>query len=259
MGANSDETDPDLESRAQQKLAHEKEHLEALRRMAKMAPYYEWVRDVFQPWLGPRVLDAGCGVGNFIECVADRSEFVLGVDLSQENLAMLQERFASYDNVKSARIDLDAGVEELRSKAFDTVVCLDVLEHIEQDQNLLNSLAKIVRPGGHVLIKVPACPWLFGSIDVASDHYRRYTRTMLRQRALTAGLEVQKVKYMNLAGVLPYFIKSRILKSSATFSNSFSPRQLAFIRRAIPVLRMLDKITGPPVGQSLVLAARRSE
>lgn len=239
------------------KLPHEQEHFEALQRMNAMLPYYRWVADAFGPALGRRVLDAGCGVGNFFSALTDRVDLGVGIDLSPVNIADACKRFADHDNIRFIQADLDEQAQALRDERFDTVVCLDVLEHIEDDATLLTRLAQIVEPGGHVLIKVPACPWLFGSVDVASDHYRRYNRPMLRRIANIAGLEVVRLRYMNLAGVGPYFIKSRLLKKQANFSRTFSPRQLDRIRQAMPWLRMIDRLTGPPVGQSLVMVGRR--
>lgn len=239
------------------KLPHEQEHFDALQRMNAMMPYYRWVADMFGPALGPRVLDAGCGVGNFFSATADQLELGVGIDLSPVNIADAQARFEGKDNIRFMQADLDEQAQALREQRFDSVVCLDVLEHIEDDLSLLSRLAQIVEPGGHVLIKVPACPWLFGSIDVASDHYRRYNRPMLRSIAEQAGLEVKRLRYMNLSGVLPYFIKSRVLKKQANFSRTFTPSQLDRIRKIMPWLRRLDLVTGPVVGQSLVMVARR--
>jgi len=239
------------------KLPHEQEHFEALQRMRAMRPYYEWVADSFGSALGSRVLDAGCGVGNFFGGVADRVELGVGVDLSPVNIAEAQRRFADQTHLRFLQADLDEQADTLRAERFDTVVCLDVLEHIQDDLPLLKRLAQIVEPGGHVLIKVPACPWLFGSIDVASDHYRRYNRPMLSKLARGAGLEIKRLRYMNLSGVGPYFLKSRVLKSKANFSRTFTPKQLDRIRRVMPWLRRLDRVTGPPVGQSLLLVGQR--
>lgn len=239
------------------KLPHEQEHFEALQRMRAMQPYYRWVADAFGSALGRRVLDAGCGVGNFFGAAAERIELGVGIDLSPVNIADARRRFADCDHLRFMQADLDEQADTLRSERFDTVVCLDVLEHIEDDAQLLKRLGQIVEPGGHVLIKVPACPWLFGSIDIASDHYRRYNRAMLRTIAERAGLQITRLRYMNLAGVGPYFLKSRVLKKQANFSRTFSPKQLERIRRVMPWLRRLDRLTGPPVGQSLVMVCRR--
>lgn len=241
----------------QRKLPHEQEHFEALQRMNAMLPYYRWVADAFGDALGRRVLDAGCGVGNFFSALTDRVDLGVGIDLSPVNIADARKRFTDHDNIRFLHADLDEQAQALRDERFDTVVCLDVLEHIEDDATLLSRLAQIVEPGGHVLIKVPACPWLFGSVDVASDHYRRYNRPMLRAIAEQAGLEVKRLRYMNIAGVGPYFLKSRVLKKQANFSRSFTLAQLDRIRKVMPWLRMLDRVTGPPVGQSLVMVGRR--
>lgn len=239
------------------KLPHEQEHYEALQRMNAMLPYYRWVADNFGPALGRRVLDAGCGVGNFFSAASERIDHGVGIDLSPVNITDARSRFAEQSHIRFIQADLDEQAQALHDEGFDTVVCLDVLEHIENDQQLLNRLAEIVKPGGHVLIKVPACPWLFGSVDVASDHYRRYNRPMLRRLAEQAGLEVKKLSYMNLAGVGPYWLKSRLLKRQANFSRTFTPKQLDRIRRVMPWLRMLDRLSGPPVGQSLIMVGHR--
>lgn len=239
------------------KLPREQEHYEALQRMNAMLPYYRWVADMFGDALGRRVLDAGCGVGNFFSAIAGDVELGVGIDLSPVNIADARARFAGQPQVRFMQADLDEQADALRSERFDTVICLDVLEHIGDDASLLARLADIVEPGGHVLVKVPACPWLFGSIDEASDHYRRYNRPMLRRIAEQAGLEVKRLRYMNLSGVGPYFLKSRVLRKQANFSRTFSPRQLDRIRRVMPWLRMLDRVAGPPVGQSLIMVCRR--
>jgi len=243
----------------QEKLPHEQEHLTALWRMCRLNAYYQWTYDLLAPWIGTRVLDAGCGIGNFTEIVRHHAEFVMAIDLSPENIQVLRERFADVDNVEIQQIDLDTASEQIAAHQIDTAVCLDVIEHIAEPVPLLQSLRRIVQPGGRLLIKVPALQWLFGSIDEASGHYRRYTRKTLREHVEAAGWHIEKMHYMNIVGVLPYWIKSRVLRKQANFSRTFSDRQIAGLRRAIPAARFVDQIMGPVIGQSLVLAARRQE
>lgn len=239
------------------KLPKEREHLDALERMRALSPYYRWTRSLFAPWLGRRILDAGCGVGNFVEQVADDAELVLAVDLSPMNIDVLNRRFAHKNNVEVWQVDLDEQAAAVAAKNIDTIVCLDVLEHVERDEVLLERFHQIVRPGGHLLVKVPACPWLYGSVDIASEHYRRYTPSELRRKAESAGWEVLKVKYMNVFGVLPYWLKSRVLKKPSTFSRTFKPWQLKAMRAVMPIMQTLDGLVGPPVGQSAILVARK--
>lgn len=239
------------------KLPHEREHVDALQRMQLLRGYYEWVLELVRPYLGRRILDAGCGVGNFTALVEPLAEYVLAVDLSQENLRLLESRFSSSSIVEVAAHDLDADLELVARKNIDTVVCLDVLEHVADDVALLERFRDIVTPGGHLLLKVPACPWLYGSVDEASGHHRRYTPRQLRERALRAGWEPVAAHYMNLAGVLPYWVKCRLNKQDRTFSRTFKPWQLRAINGAVPVLRFIDRVAGPPVGLSAVLVARK--
>lgn len=247
--------------RATAKLPHEDQHLAALERMRGLAPYYRWVLDLAEAFhggpLGPRVLDAGCGIGNFVELLRGRAEHVLAVDLSPQNLAVLRARFRDAPEVEVLATDLDVEREALRARAVDTVVCLDVLEHLDDDAGLLRAFHAILPPGGGLFVKVPALPWLYGSLDEESDHRRRYTRRGLVTLVRAAGFDVTQARYMNLVGVAPYWLKGRVLRRRSTLSNSFTPRQLGWIRRSIGLFRWIDRLTGPPLGQSVVLHARR--
>ncbi len=257
-----------LDQRAAEKLPHEALHLESLERMAGLAPYYGWVLDLAEAMnggpLGQRVLDAGCGIGNFVELLRQRAEHVMAVDLSPKNIAVLRRRFGDAPNVEVLQTDLDAQREELRARHVDAICCLDVLEHIEDDAALVRSFAGILPEDGTLFIKVPAHTWLYGSVDKASDHFRRYSRKDLIRLVAGAGFRVVNARYMNMAGVGPYFLKSRVLKKGSTFSNSFSESQLRWIKRSIGAFRGVDRAIGlvgpgggPPMGQSVVLIARR--
>lgn len=240
------------------KLPFEQEHLDALSRMQSLTPYYQWSVELIAPWIGKRVLDAGCGIGNATEHLKELAGYVLAADLSPNNLEVLKKRFAEDGNVEPAQLDLDKDIREITSREIDTIVCLDVLEHVEDDCSLLARFNEMLQPDGHLLIKVPAGRWLFGSIDEASGHFRRYTKSELRQKAEQTGWEVVKLHYMNIFGVLPYFLKSRILKKQANFSRTMSRKQLERIRKMLPILKRIDRFVGPPLGQSLVLVARKS-
>lgn len=239
------------------KLPHEREHADALQRMQLLRGYYAWVLELVRPYVGRRVLDAGCGIGNFTALIEPLAEYVLAVDLSQENLNVLTRRFSGSAVVEVAAHDLDADFDLVASKGIDTIVCLDVLEHVEDDVLLLERFRDIIAPGGHLLLKVPACPWLYGSVDEASGHHRRYTPQQLRERALAAGWEPLAAHYMNLSGVLPYWVKCRMSKRDSTFSRTFKPWQLKAINGVVPMLRLIDRLVGPPVGLSAILIARK--
>lgn len=245
------------DGQATDKLPYEHEHADAQQRMQLLDGYYGWVLELVRPYVGRRVLDAGCGIGNFTALLEPLADYVLALDLSQENLQLLRSRFSASSVVEVAAHDLDVDFEIVARKNIDTIVCLDVIEHVEDDVALLERFRDIASPGGHLIIKVPACPWLYGSVDEASGHYRRYTPRQLRERAASAGWEPVAAHYMNLAGVLPYWIKCRMRRQQSNFSRTFKPWQLKAINGVIPMLRLMDRLAGPPVGLSAVLVARK--
>lgn len=248
---------PDLAAAAEAKLPHAAEHLAANDSMAHLVPYYEWVFDLARGQLGRCLLDAGCGIGNFVEVARRRVDRVLAVDLAPDNVARLHERFGDSEEVEVLQVDLDEQRGLLASRGVDSIVCLDVLEHIEDDGALLRTFFDIAPSGGVLFVKVPALQWLYGSVDVASDHHRRYHRKDLVAKVRAAGWTVERSRYMNFAGVLPYWLKSRVLRKDQPLSTTYNPKQLRWIARSMRLFRWIDRLTGPPLGQSLVLLARK--
>ena len=239
------------------KLPLEKEHHQALQCMKILDSYYQWIWHLIRPHIGQRVLDAGCGIGNFSSLISSNAQYVLAIDLSPQNIESLKKRFQEAKNIEIMQADITDDLSKISHKKLDTLVCLDVVEHVEDDEELLRNFGKCVQPGGHLILKVPACPWLFGSIDVASGHLRRYSPEDLIRKSEAAGWELVKCSYMNIFGVFPYWLKSRVIKHSTNFSRSIPKWQLYLVKYLTPALERIDRLIGPPIGQSLILIARR--
>jgi SAM-dependent methyltransferase len=136
------------------------------------------------------ILDAGCGSGRMLDELADLGE-VHGIDASR--LAVEAARARGHE-----RVELGA-IERLpfRDASFDLVTCLDVLEHTPDELATLTELLRVTRPGGHLLVTVPAYQALWSAHDEVNDHYRRYTRRRLRAAALRAGWELERDSHFN--------------------------------------------------------------
>lgn len=233
------------------------EHHEAQHRMGHLQAYYAWTMSLFGDDLQGPAADAGAGSGHFSELLAGRVTPLLLLEGGTDNLEVLTTRFAGNPAVTVADCDLADCGGLLRAHAVRSIFTLDVLEHLPDDVAVLRQFHDALPSGGRVYIKVPALPWLYGPVDEASGHYRRYTRASLRKAVEAAGFRVDRCRYMNFAGVPPYFLKSRILKRQENFSRTFTPRQIDRIRKVMPMLRMFDRIVGPPLGLSVICIASR--
>lgn len=218
--------------------------------------YYAWIAEQFLPILGTRVLDIGGGLGTHLDHVVKPGRFVMSIDLSADGVAAMRKHFAAQDfDAWVGDICEPSLVARLAPHEFDTVLCVNVLEHIRDDRKALNSMAALVRPrGGRLFLFVPAHPLLFGSPDVLAGHFRRYTRRGLVETVEGAGFVVRRVAYFNGLGAIPYFLNSRVLRPRS-LGGHVNTQIVLFDRFAVPLLRRIERILPMPFGQSLVLSA----
>jgi glycosyltransferase involved in cell wall biosynthesis len=225
-----------------------------LRRMAKLAEYNRWLHDRFDPYLGRRILEVGSGVGNQTRYFADR-ERVVASDIEPHYVRELKTKFERTPSVRVASFSFpltDAARCDLKNERIDTIVCLNVLEHIEDHENTLKDFAAILPPGGHLVLLVPSMPALYGTLDVNLHHFRRYDKEPLRELLDRCGFQVDTLRYMNRIAVPGWWLNSRVLKRKVL------PRgQLAAFRWILPLLK-LEENSSPSFGLSLLaLASRR--
>jgi SAM-dependent methyltransferase len=239
-------------------LPDEAMHFEAQGRLARLGSYHAWILRNFEGALGRCVWDAGAGVGLVTARLAERCESVLATEYGERNLAELSRRFAGDDRVEVDRCDLTGDdARRYEGRHLDTVVCLDVIEHLEDDAHALRSFHRVLVPGGRLLLKVPAHPFLYGAVDEASRHFRRYRRAGLAGAIADAGFEVEWVRHMNAAATVPYLVKSRILKRRTNFSNSLGAGRLSLYDRLIPWIERVEQRVPPPFGLSLIAVGRK--
>src|SRR5205809_3988883 len=161
-----------------------------LERMAAAPRYNRWMFDRLRPWVGRRVLEIGAGIGNMSAFLVDRERVVL-TDTERYYLDRLRQRFAGRPHVSVAELRLPAVSSGLLAERLDTVVCLNVLEHIEDDAASLRAMHDLLRPGGgkggRLVLLVPALRVLYGTLDEALGHFRRYVPDELAAQLRTAG------------------------------------------------------------------------
>jgi SAM-dependent methyltransferase len=222
--------------------------------LAEAENYYRWVIRHFAPFLGKRVVEVGAGIGTFSRTLLTYtalSELIL-VEPGENLLLLLQERFSGEPRVKIVH----GYFQDLEISAMaDSIVLVNVLEHIAEDQTFLDNVHKTLIPGGTLLLLVPAFSWMYGSLDEAFGHYRRYNKASLTQKLQGAGFRILRVAYLNVPGLIAWFLTGRVLRRKTLKSRYVR----LYDRWIIPWLARMEGRWEPPFGQSLIAVARRVE
>jgi glycosyltransferase involved in cell wall biosynthesis len=224
-----------------------------LQRMKKLHRYNQWIFSKFQPYLGRRVLETGSGIGNITKFLLDR-DLIIATDVEPKYLTLLKNTFGKYKKFMIEQLDI-SGTEVKRYQSYhiDSVICFNVLEHIEQDEKPLKKIFELLEPGGRLLLLVPSHPWLYGSLDEHLGHQRRYGKKELRNKLVTAGFRVILLKHFNRIGILGWFLDSRILRR-----KRLPPFQLRIYNLFVPLFK-LEKFFPLPFGTSLLAVAEKSK
>jgi SAM-dependent methyltransferase len=215
--------------------------------------YNAWLYSSIKPHLQGVVLDIGSGLGEIARhfqepCVEE-------VILSDYDPLMVDALKATTLPLKKYRLlALDITdpkvVTELPGGIADTITCINVLEHIEEDVAALKHMKHLLKKGGKVVIFVPSLQAIYGTLDSLVGHHRRYTKRTLRAALQEAGFSVKDGYYMNMFGILTWFLAGRILKQ-----KEFHKRACHMLDKIVPALRKLESLGNPPLGQSLIMVA----
>lgn len=224
-----------------------------LERMARATNYIAWQRRVVTPKLGRRVIEVGCGIGNFTGSLLDR-EAVVAIDVDPACIERLRARYPGRPNLRTLVCEPgSAAFADLARNCPDSCVCLNVLEHIEDDRRALAAMASILIPGGAMVLLVPAFPALYGPIDRNLGHHRRYSRKSVKELARVTGLAVETLRYMNAAGFAGWWMNAHVFRR-----GSQSEAQIKiFDRCVVPWLARVEAFAAPPFGQSLLAVLRK--
>lgn len=224
--------------------------------MSEAKNYFRWQYNLVEPFLGQSVLEIGCGIGNFTALMNGRACRVLGIDIDKQCIEFNWRRFAELDHIQALLLDvMSPEIEELKDFGPDTIICLNVLEHIQNDAKALGQMFNILRPGGKVCLIVPAFEALRGPIDNALGHYRRYTLQGLRELSSSVGFDIVRLHYMNIVGFIGWWLNSKVFKRT-----SQSPFQIrAFDRFIVPILSRVERIVLPPFGQNIFAVLKKPE
>lgn len=219
--------------------------------------YHRWILEKFAPYLGPRVVEVGAGTGSFSELLLERPlEMLALVEPSaemHERLAARMRQRADSPPVKTYNALFRRTAAELRARLPDSVIYVNVLEHVRDDEDELAAVRQTLGAGGRLFVFVPALRWLYGDFDERVGHYRRYSKAELEGKCRRAGFRPILSSYFDCAGVIPWWIKYRLLKSDTLGAGAVR----LYDRHVVPAVKRLESIFAPPLGKNLILVAEK--
>lgn len=214
--------------------------------------YYRWILSRFRAHLGKRAVEVGAGIGTFSEFLLKESSLsrLFLIEPDQENSARLRTHFDP-----DPRIEVRQGFLEDHALSLqaDSVVAVNVLEHIRDDALFLRSAHEALKEGGTLLLFVPALAWLYGSLDEAAGHFRRYEKASLKRKIEGAGFRLLRLSFFNFPGILSWLLAVKLFRI-----RTLSRSQVVFYDRwVVPWLSAVEGRWEPPLGQSLLAVAQK--
>jgi len=226
---------------------------EILRALEEATPRYnEWILSRALPHVGGHVLEIGAGIGTFSLLLASCGIRVSALEPDPELADVLEERTRDLGEIEILRGDVEGLALDPLAEPVDSVICFNVLEHIQDDRAALSTMRACLKEGGQLMLLAPAHRFLFGETDRAVDHHRRYDAPGLSQLLTDVGLEVVQLQHVNPLGAAGWFVSSRLLRRKTLPKSS-----LRIYEQLVPRLRALDRLR-LPVGLSIWARARNS-
>lgn len=212
--------------------------------------YAAWIFALVEPHLGEKVLEVGAGHGTFTHRIAAIASRVVAVDPSVRCVDLLRTRFMSDPKMEV----LQGSIGEATGHGqFDGVVLINVLEHIEDDREALREIFRLLKPGGRLILWVPAFAALYSDFDRRVGHHRRYRKSALRTELTRCEYEIRDLRYVNAVGAIAWFVMARLLRRTPTVGSKVQ----LFDKYLVPVLRRFERRLRVPFGQSVFAVAVR--
>ncbi len=223
-----------------------------LRQMSRAHRFNRWMADTIEPFVGNEILEIGAGIGNLTEFLCPGRQRYVATDSDGEHLALLRARLKLGPNLETAICEASDPRDFMAwRKSFDTAICLNVLEHIPNDEAALANIFTALRPAGRAIILVPQGAAAFGSLDEVLLHQRRYSEPELTHRLSSAAFHVERVIPFNRITYPGWILNSRILRR-----RTLSDMQLRYFDALVPVWRRIDRYLPFP-STSLIAIGRR--
>lgn len=219
--------------------------------------YHRWILTLMKPFLGKHLVEVGAGTGAFSELLLETAPETLSLIEPSAMFESLQTNVAKHNSTTEIRAfpNIFAEVAEKikTEQSPDSIIYINVLEHIEDDRLELEIIHRTLRESGRVFVFVPALPALFSEFDKHIGHFRRYRKSDLAEKMRAAGFRILLSRYFDAAGILPWLVKYRLLKSLTMESGAVH----AYDKYVVPVAQPIESWLPLPLGKNLLFVAEK--
>jgi len=214
--------------------------------------YHRWVFEKIRPYLRGNILEVGCGIGNLTGFLLNHGEVIVS-DINEGYLQTVENKYRNHPNLKGTHLwNIEQKPVQNFDTRIDTILCSNVLEHVEKDDAALNIFFQLLPEGGRLIILAPALKGLYNVLDKELGHFRRYNRAELIQKLIRNGFNICHLRYFNLFGILGWFFNGTVLRR-----HLLSTRQIRIFNRMVPLFIRMEKIIPTWVGQSLIAVGEK--
>lgn len=222
-----------------------------LESMSQAVWYNRWTLEKFSKFLKGQILEIGCGIGNFSKLLLKYGELT-AIDINDEYVNKAKKEIG--ESIKIGVGDIEKGKYFFQGKGFNTIVCINVLEHIKSDQKALKNIYDLLSSNGNLILLVPAHQFLYNLIDESIGHFRRYEREKLKKLLLENGFEILKIRNLNFIGSLGWFIGGKLFRDS-----NVGEGKIKIFNLIAPPFLLLENIFEPPFGTSILVVAKKKK
>jgi len=218
----------------------------ALKVMQKARWYNAWLLAFFKKYLKGEILEVGAGIGNFSNLLQTNGK-VTSIDINKDYL-----KFPGVSNVDIGYGDIENGDYFFKDKKFDSIVCLNVIEHVRNDRKAFENVYKLLKKGGVSIILVPAGACLFSKYDKLLGHYKRYSLNSLKKMLEDKRFNVLEARYINWWGAIGWLFYMKILKRT-----SFPVKELSVFDVLGKYMLWIEKFVKLPFGLSVIAIVKK--
>jgi len=213
--------------------------------------YNRWIAENFYSSIQAPLLEFGAGIGNISELLSSYTPLCL-TDTDESMLAHLKDKFCHINDVSVNFLDITQPPPEHLVGSFQTVIGINVLEHVEDDEKALFHLGSVLKPSGRLLLLVPAKRWAYTELDRQLGHFRRYEKKELGEKLGRANFHIEKLYFFNVIGLMSWVIRDKIQRS-----GGLRPYQVSSFDSIVPILKRVESKVRMPLGISLIAIAQK--